>query len=234
MMNKKRSAAKKVILSITAVLLAGVMIFGSYCLTLAFRDNIKDKYTMTETDDGFLFTVLKGAVFGKNFEASETEINTYINKKFCGGTKLLQNVRIYLQKDKPVELYGRIRLLGHDLAVQAVCDLTLDNSEGVVVLSLDEVKIGDLRIHDIVKNSILSGFADKNENVDFKDGRLYIKTRYEYHLGDYTLTLRLDRLSADDGKAVCKTNSLTLEVLRVVTEFIFSDDGKEFFKRIFG
>lgn len=231
---KKRSAAKRTIISLTAAVLAIVLIFSSICLSLAFQDNIRDKYTMTETDDGFLITVLKGAVFGKTFESPEIEINTYINQKFCGDTKLLRNVRVFFHKDAPVEIYGKLHLLGHDLAVQASGDFTLDSSEGVVILGLHDVKLGELKIHSIVINSILSGFADKTENVEFRDGKLYIKTRYEYHLGDYTLTLRLEQLNAEDGKAVCKTNSLTLEVLRIVKDFIFSDKGKEFFEKIFG
>ena len=233
-MKKKRSAAQKIIISVTALILISVLIFGSICITLAMRDNIRDKYTLTEKDDGFLYTVLGGAVLGRQFETSEAEINTYINDKFCGESKLLRNLMVYFRKDEPVQIYGRLHFLEHDLAFQAEGDFSLDSTEGIIVISLKNVMLGELKLHDLVINSILSGFADKTKNVDFRDGKLYLKTRYEYQLGDYSLTLRLEQLSAGDGKAICKTNSLTLEVLGIVKDFLFSEQGKEFFKRIFG
>ena len=232
-MKKKKSAAKRIIISVIALALISVLIFISICLTLAMRDNIRDKYTLTVKDDGFLYSVLGGAVLGREFDASETEINTYINDKFCSEQKLVRNLMVYFHKDDSVQIYGRLHFLEHDLAFSADGSITFDGAGGVAVLSLSNVMLGELRLHDLVINSILSGFADKTKNVDFRDGKLYIKTSYEYQLGDYSLTLRLEQLRTDEGKAVCKTNSLTLEVLEIVRKFIFSEQGREFFKRIF-
>ncbi len=230
---KRKSIAGRIILFVTALLLIGVLVVGSVCISLALRDNIKEKYTMTETDDGFLFTVLKGAVFGKAFEVSDVQVNTYMNDKFCGADKPLKNIRVYFHNNESDEFFAKIHYFNHDLAFQGKVDYTLDKSEGVIAASLKDVKIGELSIDGIILNALLSGLAEKTDNVQLKDGLLYIRTRYLYELGDLSLTLRLEELESGDGMITCRTNSLTLEVLGAVKDYIFSEKGKELFQRIF-
>ena len=69
----------RIILSLIAILLIVAAAFCGICVYLVFQDNIQNQYMLTETSDTFMSTLLKGAVFGKQFEMSETEINSYIN-----------------------------------------------------------------------------------------------------------------------------------------------------------
>ena len=83
-MAKKKIRKAPIIIAIVILISAALCIFICRCISLAFTDNIEDKYTITDGGDNtFLKTILVGAAFGKEFEVSESEFNTYINEKYC-------------------------------------------------------------------------------------------------------------------------------------------------------
>ena len=176
---KKRFSALKIIIAAVVFLVLLAATFFAVCFSLAIQDNIKDKYTMTETDDSFMNTALKNAITGSSFEVSEVQLNTYINKKFCGEKEFLRKVRVYFHKDEPIEIYGLIHNWNRDFAISARAETRLDKEKGIVAVKLSDVKLGELRIHDIVLHTILRDFADKNKYVTFSEGTLYVQSNYE-------------------------------------------------------
>ncbi len=125
-----------------AVLLAVGIYFAVYT-TLIRQDNIRDKYTLTERDDSFLWSALKASLKGDTFDATEAQINTYLDTAFCGEDKFLKNVRVYFHAQEPCEIYARIHYNGQDLALSAWADMTFDSTEGVVGIQCRQVKLGE-------------------------------------------------------------------------------------------
>lgn len=231
---KKRHRLRKVLLALAALLLTGVIVFGGVCLKLARTDNLRDKYTLDKTEDGFLLTVLKSAVFGQDFTVTEDQLNTYLNKTFCTPDKPLRNIRLYFHENRPSEVYGKVNYHHYDYAFRAGISTHLNSQEGIVTVRLTDVHLGELAVHDMVIQSLLRDFADKNENVQYADGVLYVRTRYDYQLDEASFTLRLERFEPAEGAVICKTNNLTWELLKAVKAYLFSEKGRELLGRLMG
>ena len=80
---KKKKRVGLIILIVVLTLIVVLLVSAVICAALAFTDNNKDKYTLTETDDSLPMTALKNSVIGSEFEASELMINTYLNQNIC-------------------------------------------------------------------------------------------------------------------------------------------------------
>ena len=233
-MTKRKKLVLKIALVIAAVILAGILTFGGICLYLMDQDNISDKYTITERDDSFLGTILKGAVMGSEFELTEAQVNTYLDNTFCAEDKPLRKIRVCFYRDMPAEVYARIFYMNRERAFYARIQLGLIPEKGVTAVRFSDVKIGELKIHSHVIDSLLNDFAKSTPLAEFKDGVLYIKTEYSYEGRNFSLTIKLEKLEPSGGTVLCKTNSLTHEVIYAVKDYLLSEDGQEFFKNIFG
>lgn len=236
-MNMAKATRRRwlIVLSVAlgAVLLAVGIYFAVYT-TLIRQDNIRDKYTLTERDDSFLWSALKASLKGDTFDATEAQINTYLDTAFCGEDKFLKNVRVYFHAQEPCEIYARIHYNGQDLALSAWADMTFDSTEGVVGIQCRQVKLGEWPVPSWRVENILRDTADKYELMTFEEGILYVRTRYEYHFGDVSFHLRLEEFSPQEGFLRCRTNSLSRELLSALKDYLLSDDGQELFTRLFG
>lgn len=230
---KKRFLALKIIIAAVGFLVLLAVTFFTVCYSLAIQDNIEDKYTMTETDDSFMMTVLGNAIVGREFNVSEVELNTYINKKFCGEDQLLRKVRLYFHKDKPIEIYGRIHNWNRDFAVSACAETSLDSENGVVAVKISDAKLGELRIHDIVLHTILKDLADKNDYVTFSGDTLYVQSDYSYEFDDLKFSLKLEKFEPKDGIIRCKTNSVSQDAVKSLREYWLSGKAKGKLKDLF-
>ena len=222
----------RLLMMLTALLLVGCLVFGIVCYRLAVTDNIREKYTMTETDDSFLWTALKSAVTGKEFEVTEVQLNTYLNKKFCGSDKILQHIRVYSHEEQPVEIYAQIRYWGQEFALSARLDTSLNAEEGIVTAALSDVKLGELPIHSLLVDSILREFAEKNDNVTWYNGTLLVRSRYQYNFDDIAITLRLTAFEPSDGIIRCQTNSLTHELWNALKQYVLSGKASAAIKEL--
>ncbi len=230
---KKRFLALKIIIAAVVFLVLLASTFFAVCFSMAIQDNISDKYTMTETDDSFMNVALRHAIIGTEFNVSDVQLNTYINKKFCGEDKFLRKIRVFFYKDKPIEIYGQIHNWNRDFAISARAETSLDSENGVVEVELSDVKLGELPIHDIVLHTILRDFADKNDYVTFSGGKLYVQSDYAYEFDDLKINLKLEKFEPKDGKIHCKTNSLSKEVVNTLKEYVKSGKAGEKLKDMF-
>ncbi|MBQ9461923.1 MAG: hypothetical protein IJU51_08450 [Clostridia bacterium] len=233
-MTKNKKKVFRITLICTAVVLTVVVIFGGVCLALMSQDNISTMYTMTEEDDSFLGTLLRGAMVGKEFELTETQVNTYLNKTFCAEDKPLKKIRVYFHKNEPVEIYARVFRFGAERAMYAKAQIDLLPEEGRTAVRITDVKLGELHVHSHVVDNMLRDFAKSTPLAEFENGVLYIKTEYSYEGRNFSLMLRLEKLEPADRVVLCKTNSLTSEVISAIRDYLLSDDGQDFFKHIFG
>ena len=117
------------------------MILGVTALifyTLITTDNCADKYTLRETDDTFLETILKGAAFGEEFELTDTQVNTYVNQKYCGvkNDTGAENIMIYFHKDAPTEIYARIMYRGLEMSARAEAEIGIDRNTSIISVKL--------------------------------------------------------------------------------------------------
>lgn len=197
------------------------------CTVLAFSDNISDKYTIAQQDGSYHNTVLKGAVTGKSFDLSQTEVNTWLNKKYCvPKDDGLYNLMVYFHKDRPSEVYARVRVNGHFLALSAELTLSADGN-GTVTAGLQSARAGELPIPDPVLSRILSKVFVNNSKISTEDTRLHIDAGYTYELKHSTVSIHITELEPGEGIVHCRTNSLTAEALHALIDYLASDEGQE-------
>ncbi len=233
-MTKNKKKILRIVIVCAAALAAAAIGFNIVCLILMSQDNIAPMYTLTEEDDSFMGTLLKGAVTGREFDLSEAQINTYLKRNFCGDNKPLRKIRVYFHNEKPSEVYARVYCFGAERALYADAEIELMPERGQTAVRVNNVKIGELHIHGFVLDNVLQDFADSNPLAEYTDGVLYIKTEYSYEGKNFSLTLKLEKLEPGDRIIVGKTNSLTMEAVNAVKDYLLSDDGQEFFKGLFG
>lgn len=216
------------------VLLIGVIIFFSYCLSLAFQDIYTDKYTLDKTDDTFIITILKGAACGKDFNVSEEQFNTYINTKYCSDStdkqNKLKNIRIYFNQNQSSEIYAKTEFLGYDFGICAKADFKFNTSIDTLSITLSDAKIGKLSIPDCVLKNILYRVIKDNEYLKVNNLTVSVKTKYKYDLKHSSISVELTKFVPQNGYISCCTNNLSKEALNSLKEYLKSEDGKKYLK----
>ena len=238
-MTVKRKKRGRVILSLIAVLLIAAMTFGGICIYLAFQDNIQSKYTLTETTDTFLSTLLKGAVFGKEFEISETEINSYINEKYCtqkGENEAgLDHVRIDFHEGGSDDIYAHIYYKSYELAAHSKILFSLDEQTSILSAKLYNAYIGELRISENILSYLLSKIFENSEHITVNGTTLSVTASYTYDIKNTDgITLSLKHTQSTEDSVKCRTNSLTGEALKAAGEYLISEEGREAVSGIWG
>lgn len=224
----------KTALIVGAVILALLIICGIVVwriLSLAATDNIADKYTLTETEDGFMKTVFKGAVFGDEFELSEAMVNTFINEKYCtpfseNGSGI-ENIRVYFKSGEDTEIYARIYRGGKEYAISAKAAVYSTGGNGAFEIRLHDVRIGELGISDSILGRILPLLIDDTSLYTVTENRIAVYTYYKYDIKNTSIELYLDSFTPQEGYVLCRTNSLTDEALSAAKEYLGSDEFKE-------
>ena len=229
-MSKKKK--KTIVITIFILIFVTAVIFICRCISLAFTDNISDKYTLDEGyDNTFLKSLLVGAAFGKEFEIGETEFNTYINRKYCidpnDGGSGADHIMIYFHDKEPAEIYAHIFIKGFQFAVRSKLKFSLDGETSVLSARLFEAYVGELAIPDNILSYILSKVSENKEHISVNGTTISVTAKYTYSIKDYDIDLYIKEFTPADGEVRCKTNSLTGQALKVVGEYITSDEGRE-------
>ena len=232
-MVKKKIKKGTVVITIFILILAALIIFICRCISLAFTDNIRDKYTMNETaDNTFLKSLLIGAAFGKEFEMGETEFNTYINNKYCTDYKSsgsgVDHIMIYFYDDVPSEVYAHIFINGSQFAIHSKLEFSLDSGTNILSVKLFDAYIGELGIPDSILSFILSKISENKEHISVSGTTLNITAKYTYKIKSYDIDLCIEEFIPKDGSVLCKTKAL-----KVAVEYITSDEGKKMLSGIY-
>lgn len=231
-MQQKKKTRRRIILLIIIIPLIVIITGLCICTVLVRTDNIADKYTLTEKSSTYTKNILKGAVTGKSFDLSETEVNTWLNEKYCvdsGGKNIgngLYNIMVCFHSGKPSEVYARICTEGHFVAVSAELALSADG-EGNVIAELHNAKAGELKIPDFILSRILSNVFHNNIYLIPKETSIYIKAGYSYEFKHSSVSLYITELNAGEAILHCRTNSLTREAINAAIDYLTSDEGLE-------
>ena len=241
-MVKKKHHIGYIIVAVFLVIIIGIAIWLCRCLTLAFQDDYKDKYTLSETDDTLVLTMLKGSVFGNDFQITEVQFNTYINEKLCSDNNNddngIENIAVYFHEDSPAEIYAKIKLYGYEFGFYSDVTFTLDTSTDTITAILSNAKLGNLDIPDNLLAKALSKALENKNDISVSETAVSCKASYEYEIKNQTITLILEELIPHEGYISCRTNSLSQETINALKDYITSDEGKqelaEFFKNSVG
>ena len=220
---KKHKRSGSVILSLFIVIILILAASAGICTALAFTDNNSSKYTLSETDDTFLKTALKAAVFGSEFSATETQINTYLNSKLCTdedqeGT--LKQLRVFFHENNTADIYTRVKLKDRFFTISAKAEIDFISEDSEAAVKLKDIKIGELPVPSFIADRIIEKLLEDNKYARFENGLVYVKTSYTYDFDDFDFTITLREFRTDDGKIVARTNNLSLEVLKAIRNII--------------
>ena len=239
-MTKKKFSIGKLLLLMVTLLLVFTLAGGIVCVGLALTDHHREHYTLDEKDDSFPFEALKGALFGEPFDVSETKINTYLNRLLCDevntGKKqeVLKNIRLYFHREDDTEIYARVYFWQHDFSLYARASIVKEPTLPEAAVRFHHVKLGELPLPGFVVDRVLQKLVSNKPQLRYEDGVLYVKTQVEYELINRSLVLQLEQFEPRDGCVTCKTNSLTAEALKLVGEYLRSEDGKALARKLFG
>ena len=222
----------RIILSLIAILLIVAAAFCGICVYLVFQDNIQNQYMLTETSDTFMSTLLKGAVFGKQFEMSETEINSYINEKYCtekGEHEAgVDHVRIDFHEGGSDDIYAHIYYKNYEIAVHSKILFSLDEQTSILSAKLYDAYIGELRISENILSCILPKIFENSEHITVNGTTLSVTASYTYDIKNTDgITLSLKHTQSTEDGIICRTNNLTGEALKAAIEYLTSEEGKE-------
>lgn len=215
------------------VILVGIIIWICYCISLAFHDDYKDKYSITETDDTLIISLIKASAFGKEVDLTESQINTYINQKICSENGKIKNAVIYLHESEPSELYAKIELFGYDFGFYSKVSVNLDTSTDILYAIFSGAKLGRLDIPDKILAKSLSEVLKDKDNITVDGTTISIKSSYQYDMKSTDISITLEEFTCHEGYTTCRTNNLSLEALNALKEYIKSEEGQEQLKEIF-
>lgn len=232
-MKKKKSG----IISILFLLaLIGFTIWLCYCATLAFKDDYADKYELGTKDDSLVGDTFKAALFGKNFELSESQINTFFNEQYCSENPKngngLEKIHIYFHPDDQTEIYAKLKCQGYDFAFYSKAAISTDG-DGRLRVNLYDTKLGELSLPDWLLSWALSQIFADNENISADETTLSVKAGNDYTLGKLSVNLSIKHFLPKEGSVSCQTNNLTHEAIRVVRQYCLSAEGRKTLKELF-
>lgn len=214
---------------VTVVIIAAIWFF--YCVSLAFHDNYKDKYTITETDDSIIPSFLKASMFGDEFNITDTQVNTYINEKICNGKddteNNLEKAALYFHENEPSEFYAKIKLYGYEFGFYSKVSFLFNAEKNILSVTLSDAKLGDLNISDKILSYALSKALGNNKYVTVDNTTVKAKTSYNYKISDYSINLTMKQFTVHNGYSTCCTNSLSLEALQALKGYLNTDKGRQ-------
>ena len=223
---------KRIIIGIIIFIISLIMILGVTALifyTLITTDNCADKYTLRETDDTFLETILKGAAFGEEFELTDTQVNTYVNQKYCGvkNDTGAENIMIYFHKDAPTEIYARIMYRGLEMSARAEAEIGIDRNTSIISVKLKNAYLGELKLSDASLSRILNRLYGNSSFIEVDGTALKVTACYTFKIKNIDIHVYLKEFSPADEAIHCRSNSLTGEAVRAAAEYFLSDEGRQ-------
>ena len=236
------SAVKKkhtrVILIIVSVVVLLLIAAAAILRSLALTDHEQEYYTLTEQSDTFLTTMLKGTAFGKEFTISETEFNTYINKRYCrkpedGWSDGIDHLRVYFHKDRPCEVYAHVFYDDLQFSVHSLVSFQLGSISHTMKLKFTDAYIGQLKIDENITGLILNKLFSRHSFATPERNTLLVKAEYSYELKNTSIDMELLDFEPEENAIRCRTNSLTGEAMKAFKEYITSEEGKEKLRDIY-
>ena len=213
------------------ILLISVITFG-ICIFLAFQDDNENKYNSYQNDDTLLYTTLKGAVLGEDFQLTENQVNTFINNYIIPQNKNIKNFRVFFS-DGTTEIYTKVTYMNNDFGLTAKADISLNTVSNLFSVRLYDAKLGRLPIHEKILKNILENNIPHDENIYVRDGIIYINSSYNFDIDDFTLNLTFEKFVVDDKVVMCRTNSLAQNALKVLAQALMTPEGREKLKNLF-
>ena len=232
-MKKKKIGIISIVLLLALI---GVTIGLCLCATLAYKDTYAEKDERGTKDDSFVGDTFKAALFGKNFELSEAQINTFFNERYCSENPEsgngLEKIHIYFHPDDQTEIYAKLKCKGYDFAFYSKAAISMDG-EGMLRVNLYDTKLGELTLPDWLLSWALSQIFSDNENINADATAISVKAGNDYTLGNISINLSLKHFLPKEGGVNCQTNNLTREAIRVVRQYCLSAEGRKMLKELF-
>lgn len=225
----------KILLGVIILIIVAFCIIFGVIYSQITADNIQDKYTLKEPDDGITLAVLKGSILGDEFEINENQVNTFINKKLCkksdGSNSGIDHIMVYFHEDEPAEIYAHAFHKGFEFAFRCKAEFSIDSSDNTVRMNLHDAYVGEFGLSDSILSDVIRKVLKDNEKVRYineTEGNVEFTARYTIEIPNTNgINIRMEELSAADGALKCRTNNLTGEALRAGIEYVSSEEGRE-------
>ncbi len=176
-------------------------------------------------------TLISGCAFGKSFEVSEKQLNTYINEKYCTPFSQdgsgIENICIYFKKGEDPQFYAKIYTKSRELAVRGRAQIYSVGDNGEYELRLYDSYIGELKLSEGALQFLLPKILNDGKYYTVESNIISVNARYTVTVKNRELEIYLMSFEPADEAVVCRTNSLTGEALNALEDYISSDEFRQ-------
>ncbi len=219
---KKKSVFKTVILTlfVLIILTAGA---AAACVALACQDPYGEKYSTEDTvtvDCNLIAEAAKAAVFGKEYTADDSEVNSYIRKVLnANKDSALKDLAVYFHEDGLTEIYGRVRLdtgnSERDFSFCSNADFSV-SPEKTLDIKLSNAKVGMLPIPDVILEKILD--KTLGEKAEHEHMTISLPVSFETETEGIKLTLSVKEFIPKEKSVIIQSNDVLADTLDSATD----------------
>lgn len=226
---KRKHRVLKTVLIIVILLLVLVAAAVTVCAVLALQDPYADKYSTTDTvdvDANLIASVAEAAVFGKDYTADDQEFNSYIRKLLDSSEdSRLKDLALYFHEDNKAEIYGRINMdipwfnYTGDFGVYCEAEFKLDETDGVLEMTLSNAKLGMLPLPDSVLGDALSEkLAKLSDELTVEGTTVRFPVSFETTVEGIDIKVSLESFSSSEGSVTIRSNKVLTDTLDSATD----------------
>lgn len=215
---KKHKIVKTIFIALI-VLIVFTVAAAVTCTALALQDPYNDKYSTEDTvtiDSDLMADIAKAAAFGKEYIASDEEVNSYIRKAInAKEDSRLKDLAVYFHNDRLSEIYGRLNLdivgFNSDFAFSSEADFSVNSERKMLDITLSNAKLGMLSIPDFALADVLNKtLADK---VAIENTTISLPVSFETEVEGIEIKLCLEEFSPNEESVTIKSNKVLTDTL---------------------
>lgn len=238
-MKKKRFRALKITLIVLLILVTLFLIFASICVTLAFKDNYTEKYTITDTSISvdISLEIAKAALKGESTDIADRDINAYLSAALdlpkSNSENSLNHLAIHNTTDG-AEIYFQITHGKYNFAIFAKTAISLDVQNQRIEAIVQEMKIGELPIPSFMISNILNKFLSQYDFLSVDNCTIFFPAVFTYESAE----LVIEEFHTNDGGITLKTNPLENEAWELLKDKLegvvndIKDNWKDYMQNI--
>ncbi len=220
---KKKKKAFRTILIALIVLIVLTISAAVTCVALACQDPYCERYSTEDTvtvDSNLIAEAAKSAVFGKEYTASSSEVNSYIRKALTAKkSSTLKDLAVYFHEDGLTEVYGRLKLdvngTERDFAFSSNADFSV-SPEKTLDIKLSNANLGLLPIPDFVLAKVLDKTLDGKIAHEYTT--ISLPVSFETEIEGIKITLFVKEFTPKEESVTIKSNDVLADTLDSATD----------------
>lgn len=205
--------------------------------TMATDRTNADKFT-AKTSTDIIEPLAKSLALGETAEISDGMLNSFLtyclnsfNKENKSSSPLsIQGIAVNFHKDSPVDIYVKSSYNGLEAIVNAKADITLDEKEKEIKLTLKEIYLGNLPVEpELFVQYALSQpgirkYTDAlGDSLDISKRTVTLPSEFKTEFYEIPLQLGVTQIELTDGSAAVNTTGIIDSIAELISKLLTSE-----------